>query len=286
MNDNTVISNINGQGLAEEGAGMGAGLNGGGFFELPGCVTTFAFAGGQCGKGGAHGEGGNYGSQFVTGSGRGISNVTIQNVRLNDLVDGSASWGAFWSAMAPDGSAHRNITFRKVVAMRTDRDGINVHGNVIGWLGEDLHFENQGDDVYAVWGAGGGYDVQFHGLGNPNDVACGLSNPPATDIVFRRLFAGPGSSPWSSCSHIFGSGRVEIHDLKCCSTKSNHPVLIVDSTFCPSYKQANVTVTGLQWYGDYGQDLCKDKGKTRVSAPWQGSAGWKQEFLNVQGLDC
>ena len=34
-------------------------------------------------------------------------------VRLNDLVDGSASHSAFWSAMAPDGSAHRDITFRR-----------------------------------------------------------------------------------------------------------------------------------------------------------------------------
>ena len=40
--------------------------------------------------------------------------------------------------------------------MHTERDGINVHGRVEGWVGEDLHFESAGDDVFAVWGAGGG----------------------------------------------------------------------------------------------------------------------------------
>ena len=27
-------------------------------------------------------------------------------------------------------------------------------------------------------------------------------------IVFRRVFAGPGTSSWSSCAHVFGAGRV------------------------------------------------------------------------------
>ena len=63
------------QGVPEDGAGMGAGLNGGAFFELPGCISTFAYPatnelgantvggqtayalGGTCGRGGAHGEG-------------------------------------------------------------------------------------------------------------------------------------------------------------------------------------------------------------------------------------
>ena len=107
--------------------------------------------------------------------------------------------------MAPDGSAHRNVTLRKVVAMRTMRDGINVHGHVVGWLGEDLHFENCGDDVYAVispsspvishelkpsppdlrrparyavWGAGGGSDVYQTGFPEPY-VKCGLANSPS-----------------------------------------------------------------------------------------------------------
>ena len=41
------------------------------------------------------------------------------------------------------GAAHTNVTLRRIVAMRTLRDGVNVHGAVVGWTGEDLHFENQ-----------------------------------------------------------------------------------------------------------------------------------------------
>ena len=170
LNDDTTVRNVNGQGLAEEGAGFSvahhpnsyAGLNGGAFFELPGCVTTFA-ANGSCGRSSQpflHGEGGDQGPHFVTGAGAGVANVLIENVRLNDALDVSldphadgrlnASLVGFWSAMTPSGEAHRNITLRKVVAMRTLRDGVNVHGHVVGFVAEDLHFENQGDDVRAT----------------------------------------------------------------------------------------------------------------------------------------
>ena len=71
----------------------------------------------------------------VTVAGRGVAHVLIEDVRLNDLSDDHASMSAFWSAMPPDGSSHRDITFRRIVAMRTTRDGVNVHGNVVGWTG-------------------------------------------------------------------------------------------------------------------------------------------------------
>ena len=288
MSDETSVRDINGQGIGEEGAGMGAGLNGGAFFELPGCITTFAF-GGRCGRGGEHGEGGDHGPNFVTGSGRGVSNVMIENVRLNDVLDGSASFGGFWSAMTPDDSAHRNITFRKVVAMKTERDGVNVHGHVVGWTGEDLHFENQGDDVFAVWGAGGG-DVPFTGLGGDEDVKCGLSNRPPTDVVFRRAFAGAGSSVWSSCAHIFGSGSVVYDNVTCCSNvNEEHPTwvhaLIIDSTFCPDYKTAGVTVKDLRWYDTDAKSLC-----TPEMGPVYAAAGpdthWKEGDLDIQQIGC
>ena len=210
MNSDTAVRGVNGQGLAEDGQGYlqadepqsYAGLSGGGFFELPGCITSYA-VGGTCGRAADaanHGEGGDHGARFVTGTagGRGVANVVIEDVRLNDALDASmdphagagerASWAAFWSAMPPvvaggaggskavagtnsssdlasgsgsgsgsglgaasdaahanviSGAAHANVTLRRVVAMRTLRDGVNVHGAVVGWTGEDLHFENQ-----------------------------------------------------------------------------------------------------------------------------------------------
>ena len=300
MNDDTAVRDINGQGLEEEGAGYSmqgmpdsyAGLDGGGFFELPGCINTFA-TGGTCGRRrnpAYHGEGGDHGPHFVTGSGRGVRNVLIENVRLNDLTS-KASLSAFWSAMAPDDSAHRNITFRKVVAMRTARDGINVHGNVIGWIGEDLHFEDCGDDVYAVWGAGGGSSVEQTGF-SPPYVPCDLSNSPATDIVFRRTFAKPGGS-WSSCSHIFGAGTVLFDQMLCCHTPKqdwSYPALTVDSTFCPDYSRANVTFRELRWFDYEVGNLC-DAGGTKkgpvVANPREDDAtGWKRSRLNIQDLGC
>ena len=97
MNDDTVVRNVNGQGLAEDGEGfvndaepnIYAGLSGGGFFELPGCVTTYA-VNGTCGRKANpnyHGEGGDHGPDFVTGAGRGVANVLIENVRLNDILN-------------------------------------------------------------------------------------------------------------------------------------------------------------------------------------------------------
>lgn len=302
------MRDVSGQGLAEDGVGMGAGLNGGGFFELPGCVTTYAI-GGTCGRKKEDGRGeGDRGPHFVSGAGKGVSNVMIDNVRLNDVVDDMASWGGFWSAMPPDGSAHRNITFRRVVAMRTERDGVNVHGDVRGWLGEDLHFENQGDDVFAVWGAGGGAEVDQTGLGEMSSGAygkCGLSNVPATDVVFRRTFAGAGTSEWSSCAHVFGGGRVTYEAMTCCNQETSaHPALIVDSTFCASYaaagQQARVTVAGLRWYRKgKNTNLCTSAVKVGegpsalvrkltpvVVSDKAAAAGWKDGDLDIAGLGC
>ena len=300
MNDNTTVRDINGQGLEEEGGGYTkqgmpnsyAGLDGGGFFELPGCINTFA-AGGTCGRRADpayHGEGGDHGTKFVTGAGRGVSNVLIEDVRLNDL-SGEASMSAFWSAMAPDDSAHRNITFRRIVSMRTARDGINVHGNVVGWTGEDLHFEDCGDDVFAVWGAGGGDDVDQTGF-DPPYVKCRLTNRPATDVVFRRVFAKPGGS-WSSCSHVFGSGRVLFDEMLCCHTTKqdwSYPALTVDSTFCPSYKDAAITFRQLRWFDYNANDLCLVGGTKKgpvVANPHQGdSTGWSNNYLHIRDLSC
>ena len=301
MNDNTTVRNVNGQGLPEDGAGFTAdgqpesyaGLNGGAFFELPGCVNTYA-VGGTCGRrshASWHGEGGDHGTHFVTGLGRGVENVLIEDVRLNDLAE-EAAQSAFWSAMSPDGSAHRNVTFRRVVSMRTMRDGINVHGHVIGWLGEDLHFENCGDDVFAVWGAGGGQDVEQTGFPKPY-VQCELTNRPATDVVYRRTFAKPGGS-WSSCSHIFGAGRVLFEDMLCCNTPQQayeYPALTVDTTFCPDYHAANVTFKGLRWFNDESTDLCasSEGGPTPVRSPRPeagDATGWKASSLDIRQLGC
>ena len=169
--------------------------------------------------------------------------------------------------------------------MRTKRDGINVHGHVVGWTGEDLHFENQGDDVYAVWGGGGGWNVPFSGLGG-GEPKCGLSNTPASQVTFRRTFAGAGTSSWSSCAHIFGAGRVEYDQMLCCGTPSNHPALIIDGSFCPSYANADVSVRRLRWFRG-ATDLCQQGWGEKPVAPTAGWAtGWKGSALDLSALGC
>ena len=77
--------------------------------------------------------------------------------------------------------------------------------------------------------------------------------------------------------------------MLCCSTPSNHPALIVDSSFCPDYKAANVTVRGLRWFRG-ADDLCAaEDGASPVSAGTlsEGSAtGWKRSDLDLRGLGC
>ena len=154
--------------------------------------------------------------------------------------------------MTPSGEPHQNVALRRVVAMRTVRDGINVHGNVVNWTGSDLHFENTGDDVFAVWGAGGG-NVDQLGFDAPY-AKCGLTNTPATDVSFTRVFA-KGISDWSSCGHVFGSGRVVYDQMACCDV-NDYPAMSIDSTFCPAYAHANVTLDNLQWFDGNGKDRC------------------------------
>merc|ERR1711879_503319 len=117
--------------------------------------------------------------------------------------------------MTTDDSAHTNITFRKVVSMRTNQDGINVHGSVVNWHGEDLHFENTGDDVYAVWG-GGAYAT--HTSGMPGSGNCPpMTNVPATQVSFHRLLAKQKSGgSYGTCFSIFGGRLVDIADMTCC----------------------------------------------------------------------
>ena len=124
---------------------------------------------------------------------------------------------------------------------------------------------------------------------------CGLNNTPATDVVFRRTFAGPGASSWSSCSHVFGAGRVSYEDMTCCRTTSNYPALIVDSSFCPDYTHGFITVKRLRWFRD-ATNLCASAG-TAAGAVSAGAAGdaqgegkgdihWKESRLDTSELGC
>jgi len=165
LNSNTRIKNINFQGKDTTRPLDNGNLCGGGVFETPGCVSP----------GFGDGVGTNWVTKrrgcrdhtgkpnnLITGDGKGVENVIIDSVRLNDLLlpadpsqykGGLASQLAVYVPMTQDGSSTKNVQSTNVVSMLTRADGINYHGNVQDSLVENCHVENTGDDIFAFWGA-------------------------------------------------------------------------------------------------------------------------------------
>jgi len=165
LHSNTVVKNINFQGKDTTRPDDNGNLCGGGVFETPGCVSPGFTDGDGIGwvtkRVGCYDHTGQS-NNLVTGDGKGVQNVTVDSVRLNDLllpsdpnqyVGAQGSQVAVWVAMTADGSATKHVQVTNLVSMLTRGDGINFHGNVQDSLVENCHIENTGDDVYAVWGA-------------------------------------------------------------------------------------------------------------------------------------
>jgi len=170
LNSDTVVKNINFQGKDTTRPYDNGSLCGGAAFETPGCVSPgFAngVGNGWVGKQGCYDITGK-GNGLVTGDGRGVENVVIESVRLNDLLgEGQGTQIAVWVAQTQDGSATRSVRVTNLVSMLTRGDGINFHGNVQNSVVEDCHIENTGDDIYAVWG---GYATGPAGIVFRNNV--------------------------------------------------------------------------------------------------------------------
>eukprot|EP00663_Eupelagonemidae_sp_cell21sb_P006471 gene6471-134_t len=283
MNSNTVVRNANVQGQLLGSFSGGSDLCGFGLFELPGCIPTFSAKGASVGgttgcMAGPHNSPPweHFNDTYVTGptplgatgrAGYGVENVLIENVRCND-ANAHKSPVAFWSAMAPDNAPHKNITLRRFASMKGARDGINVHGNVQGFLAEDIHIENGGDDILGVWGAGG----------------LGVQNPVASGLRFRRVFGRYDNNynGWGDCAQLFGAGTVSFEDYTCCARAKFDPnnnqngkvALNLDNFNCcsPSYTHASkFTVTNLVWASNTGENWCKNPQTARppVSTEFQ-----------------
>lgn len=219
MNNNTILRNFIAIG---DNAAYGAcstppvtdpntswpGLCGGGIIELPGCATEYLGKPGQCG---------NYNDiplgvppnvvifpseTCYSGQGRGISNVLVENVRLNILNKKTYSRAGFWSSQSIDNTPHTNITLRQIFCAKTERDSVNIHGKVNNFLGEDLYFEGPNDDSYAVWGV--------------NDTTCSPRESLGDDICFNRVYAIQNAGTNGTCAQVFGSKKVTFNKLTCC----------------------------------------------------------------------
>merc|ERR1719419_76823 len=218
LNSHTVVKNINFQGKDTTRPTDNGSLCGGAVFETPGCVSP-GYSGNNGtawvgNRNGCHDHAGNP-SSLIIGEGRGVENVLIDSVRLNDLLlpcdplefrGGQGSQLAVWVAQTQDGSATRNVTVRNLVSMLTRGDGINFHGNVQNSLVEDSHIENTGDDTYAIWG---GYADNPAGIEFRNNVA---KNPGVT-----RDYG------YGVCVAVYGAKRVTITGMKCYDQRNWSP---------------------------------------------------------------
>lgn len=211
LNSYTTVRNINFQGADTTRPYDNGNLCGGGVFETPGCVSP-GFGDGV-GTGWVKKRQGCYDhtgkpNNLITGDGKGVTDVSIVNVRLNDLlpsdasqedlVAGQGSQVAVWVAMTQDGSATKNVKVTNLVSMLTRGDGINFHGNVQDSVVEDSHIENTGDDIYAVWGA---YAANLSGVLFRNNVA---KNPGVT-----RNYG------YGVCVAVYGAKDVTITGTTC-----------------------------------------------------------------------
>jgi hypothetical protein len=210
MNNNTILRNFiaigdnSNRGACSTGTNE-AGLCGGGIIELPGCATEYLGPSGQCGNGTEIPlVGVTFPSETCySGLGRGISNVLVENVRLNILNKKTYSRAGFWSSQSVDNTPHTNITLRQIFCAKTERDSVNIHGKVNNFLGEDLYFEGAKDDSYAVWGV--------------NDSKCSPQESLGDDICFNRVYAIQDMSDSNgTCAQVFGSKKVTFNKLTCC----------------------------------------------------------------------
>jgi len=217
LNSNTIVKNINFQGKDTTRPFDNGSLCGGAAFETPGCVSP-GFCDGH-GKGWVGKRNGCFDhagkpNNLIIGDGKGVENVIIENVRLNELFLPSdpsqlkfaqGSQIAVWVAQTQDGSATSNVRVTNLVSMLTRGDGINFHGNVHNSIVEDSHIENTGDDIYAIWG---GYHAP-------------------TGIIFRNNVAKNAGVTrdygYGVCLAIYGAQVATVTGLKCYDRRHWNP---------------------------------------------------------------
>lgn len=190
MATNTMVKNIAFQGKDTLRPNDNGALCGGGVFETPGCVHN------QCDPRFAH---------LVTGDGRPVSNVWIENVRLNDYSYGPlASQLAVWTAQTShiDRPTH-DVTVKNLVAMLLHADGINFHGFVQNAVVDDCYIQNTGDDIFAVWA--GHFDTRGIVFQNSIGVDAGRDR----------------DNHYGSCVAVYGAQEATFQNLQCFAPEQN-----------------------------------------------------------------
>ncbi|CAJ1415813.1 unnamed protein product [Effrenium voratum] len=254
------VRNISYQGLDVIRPSDNGALCGGGAFETKGCAENNCNAS----------EVNNAGSDGV-----GSVHVVIENIRLNDYfyAEDAAKVGApiagnyqckterwleeccfckpngvrgsqvgVWVPQARNPEGTQDLYVNNVVARSAQADAINLHGYVRGALVQNVYFENTGDDMFVLWGAG---------LGPEN-------------VTFKDTVAvNPGilrPNWYGNCAATYGAKSVVFDGLTCKAPTLAHPIpspangdvtidtslLVVWTSFGAKYPEGN-NVTLARW---------------------------------------
>jgi len=231
MYSNTIVKNIAFQGKDTLRPFDNGALCGGGVFETPGCVHN------QC-----------LFPHLKTGDGKPVTNVSIENVRLNDYLDDPelASQLAVWVAQTSDTETPTSeVHVKNLVAMFLHADGINFHGFVRNAIVDDSYIQNTGDDIYAVWG----------------------SNFDSKGIVFQNSVAVDAGrarqNHYGSCVAVYGATEATFRNLTCFAPEQNTVdcydakddgdtcngcLGIIKESFDADYSNSVFTFTGNKFY--------------------------------------
>lgn len=249
LHSHTTVRNINFQGKDTTRPLDNGNLCGGGAFETPGCVspgfgdgTGVAWLDDGGSRTGCVDHTG-VANELLIGDGKGVENVVIENVRLNDLlladdattpmlVQAQGSQVAVWVAQTQDGSYTRNVRVTNLVSMLTRGDGINFHGYVQDSIAEGCHIENTGDDVYAAWG---GYATVFSNITFRDNVAKNAG-------VTRNYGYGV-------CVAVYGGLGVEVTGTSCHDIRDWNPSQPDDACLNGMYCNSCLAYVHDGWFG-------------------------------------
>jgi len=277
MYTDTVVRNIAFQGMGKRVCPYQAIVCGGGVFETPGCVHDHCEF-----------------DRLITGDGKPVSNVRIENVRLNDYLHDPERYSRFavWTAQTTHSqSPTRNIVVKNLVAMHLRDGGIIFNGYVQNALVDDTYIESTDGDVYAVWGGNfSSKDIVFQnsvargGVGHP-DVPYGIcvAVRGGKEATFRNLecYADPWSYFTSDC-YAPGLCNECLGVIKSSFKLHNPEAPPLDDEDKFDYSNSVFTFTGNKWnklafWGEWeapGQvlktEMIVDSGRPEVCSEWTG----------------
>ena len=222
---------------------------------------------------------------LMTGNGKPVTNVHIENVRMNDYSDNPilASQLAVWVAQTTHDQPTSQVTVKNLVAMFLHADGINFHGFVQNALVDDCYIQNTGDDIYAVWGSH--FDTRNIVFQNSVGVDAGRAR----------------QNHYGSCVAVYGAKEATFRDLTCyapeqnthdCYDRKNNGETcngclgIIKESFDADYRGSVFTFTGCEFYRlrrheENGRQVYDLSNPQRTGRPLVCNNEWKRGGLVV-----